>query len=163
MKNVLALAISLLIPAIPVLADVAPDQAKQAATADAKMTANADKTQKLLLADSPDAPAVPTGVPVDRGAAQPVQTAPAPQAAKRADPAVNANLVDETQNAKPKGSFFSGMKKKLMGFLDKHPLIVGMILGGLIGAVLAGPAGFVIGASLGAVAGDLAHHHFKKN
>jgi hypothetical protein len=145
MKNVLALSISLLLPAVPVLADT------QSATTLANQTAQA-------LGDQREAPAMgaaPTSAPTG---APPVTNTSAPSAGSKLDSGKVGALQKETEK---KQSFFAKMKANLMGFVKKHPVLAGAILGGMLCA-FGGPAVFVIGVSLGAVAGDLVSYGFAK-
>ncbi|MFI5363803.1 MAG: hypothetical protein ACHQ49_17720 [Elusimicrobiota bacterium] len=162
MKNVLALAISLLMPVVPVLADVVPDEAQQAAVT-TKETASMNRTAKALEGNSSDAPVVAGGP------ATPVDTGAAPKTPPTQTDATQGKVKTDLQNDAPppvkpekKPSMFAKMKAKLMGFVSKHPVITGALLGAAVGLFFGGPVGMVIGACLGAVTADIARFYLKK-
>ena len=167
MKNAIALAISLLMPAVPVLADNPPDQTAQAAKADAKMTTDAVATGDAVQAGTRNAQTMPgvgasmvvTETKVETAPktpeAQPVETKDQVKSHQKNDPP-----APDTAGAK-KTSFLSGMKGKVTNLLTKHYVLAGFILGGMLG-VIGGPAGVVVGACLGAVTADAIHFFMKK-
>jgi hypothetical protein len=167
MKNFIALAISLLVPVVPVLADVTPDETKQAQVT-ATATDHLDKDSKALLSGQPETPVVPAVQASPAPAV--VTTAPAKEDATK-ERVSRLNLGNDAPPAvkTEKPSFFAklkGMKDKLMkgkimGFVLKHTAITGAILGAMIG-VVGGPAGMVVGACLGAVAADVAKYYLVK-
>ena len=157
MKNALALAVSLLMPVVPVLADVAPDQTSQAAAISAQQTANAGQMAQALQSGTRSDVAAPP--PAASSTPPTPPSAPPSVASHRSD---LGNVADAPPTQEKKQSFFSKMKDKVVGFVTKHPILVGAFIGGLIGLILGGPAGLVIGVSLGAVAGDATAHVIAK-
>jgi hypothetical protein len=159
MKNVIALAVSLLVPAAPVLADVAAEQTSAAIT-----TKENDRAAQMVKAMGPlqEAPAVVPLQTVTTPAGTPATTDSTgkPPAAKPRG-SDTGNITADPVKEKKKPGMFAKMKTKLMNFVTKHPVLAGAILGGML-CIAGGPAIFVIGVALGAVAGDVADYEIDK-
>ena len=157
MKNVLVLAIALLVPTVPVMADPLTAQT----LADQTSQTLQDGTRAPLTFEHGDE-LLNNSAKTRAYWAQFHNTA-------GAGPTENVPPVgDQDSGTSHKPSTFSKIKgyavaakNWVVGFATKHPVATCAIIGGIIGA-FGGPQGFVVGVAVGAVVGCVASWLMKK-